>query len=259
MRGLTLDGVETITFRDDLPDQILESDNDASVSVHQAGLSWSDLHPYLGREAVRFGVIPGHEVVGEVVSTGAAVSRFSTGQRVIVPFTTSCGECDPCLSGLSARCRRGELFGYGDPADPSKPALQGGQAEFMRVPLADGTLVAVPDGIPDEEALLLSDNFSTGWHGARRAAVRPGRGVAVVGLGAVGLSAVAAAKIMGADPVLAVDPVEDRMVRASRLGANTALPEAAEVVTAQLHEGGFASVVEAAGTPPAQGPVSYTH
>ncbi|HDK45280.1 MAG TPA: alcohol dehydrogenase, partial [Actinobacteria bacterium] len=230
MRGLTLDGVETITFRDDLPDPRLEADTDAIVAVRRAGLCGSDLHPYLGRESVRFGVIPGHEVVGEVTEIGGVVSRFSVGRRVIVPFTTSCGECDPCRSGLSARCVRGDLFGYGDPEDPSKSALQGGQAELLRVPLAEGTLVAVPEGISDEAALLLSDNFPTGWHAARRAAVRPGRAVAVVGLGSVGLSAVAAAKTMGADPVLAVDPVEDRRNRAERLGARAAHPRDAESV-----------------------------
>lgn len=253
MRGLTLDGVKKITFRDDLPEPTLQADTDAIVRVRRAGLCGSDLHPYLGREAVRFGVVPGHEVVGDVVATGAAVRRFTVGQRVIVPFTTSCGECDPCLSGLSARCVRGELFGYGDPADASKPALQGGQAEFVRVPLAEGTLVAVPEGVPEEVAVLLSDNFPTGWRAARRAAVRPGRGAAIVGLGSVGLSAVAAATTMGADPVLAVDPVEDRRARAARLGAHLASPDVAEALTADLSEGGFASVIEAAGALPAQG------
>ncbi|GBD86053.1 alcohol dehydrogenase [bacterium BMS3Abin02] len=253
MRGLTLDGVETITFRDDLPDPRLEADTDAIVAVRRAGLCGSDLHPYLGRESVRFGVIPGHEVVGEVTEIGGVVSRFSVGRRVIVPFTTSCGECDPCRSGLSARCVRGDLFGYGDPEDPSKSALQGGQAELLRVPLAEGTLVAVPEGISDEAALLLSDNFPTGWHAARRAAVRPGRAVAVVGLGSVGLSAVAAAKTMGADPVLAVDPVEDRRNRAERLGARAAHPRDAESVADLMTEGGFVSVIEAAGALSAQG------
>ncbi|NOY55430.1 MAG: alcohol dehydrogenase catalytic domain-containing protein [Actinobacteria bacterium] len=253
MRGLTLDGVETITFRDDLPDPRLEADTDAIVAVHRAGLCGSDLHPYLGREVVRFGVIPGHEVVGEVTATGSAVSGLSVGQRVMVPFTTSCGECNPCRSGLSARCARGELFGYGDATDLSKPALQGGQAEFLRVPLAESTLVAVPEGISDEAALLLSDNFPTGWHAARRAAVRPGRAAAVVGLGSVGLSAVAAAKTMGADPVLAVDPVDDRRKRAERLGARTAHPREAESVADLMTEGGFVSVIEAAGALPAQG------
>ncbi|NIA25472.1 MAG: alcohol dehydrogenase catalytic domain-containing protein [Gammaproteobacteria bacterium] len=252
MRGLTLDGVETITYRDDLPEPLLEVDTDAIVAVHQAGLCGSDLHPYLGREVVRSGVIPGHEVVGEVTEIGSAVG-LSIGRRVIVPFTTSCGECDPCWSGLSARCVRGELFGYGDAADPSKPALQGGQAEFLRVPFAESTLVTIPEGISDEEALLLSDNFPTGWHAARRAAVRPGRTVAVVGLGSVGLSAVAAAKTMGAERILAIDPVEDRRNRAERLGAHTAHPRDAEHVAGPMAEGGFVSVIEAVGASPAQG------
>jgi alcohol dehydrogenase len=253
MRGLTLDGVETITFRDDLPEPTLEADTDVIVKVERAGLCGSDLHPYLGREPVRFGVIPGHEVVGTVVEIGAAIERFPVGRRVMVPFTTSCGECGACRRGLSARCERGQLFGYGDPSDLTKPALEGGQAEFVRVPLADGTLVDVPDGVSDETALLLADNYPTGWHAVRRARVRPGRAVAVVGLGAVGLSATSAARAMGADPVLAVDPVADRQRRAAQLGVRAVHPGDADDAASEMTDGGFPSVVDATGALPGQG------
>lgn len=253
MRGLTLDGVETITFRDDLPEPEIESSTDAIVKVERAGLCGSDLHPYLGREPIRFGVTPGHEVVGRVVTTGASVERFAVGGRVIVPFTTSCGVCDACRRGLSSRCDRGELFGYGDPVDSSKAALPGGQAEYVRVPLADGTLVEAPESVSDEAAVLLADNFPTGWHAVKSARVRPGRAVAVVGLGPVGLSAIAAARAMGADPILAVDPVADRRDRASRLGVGAVDPSTAADVASEMTESGFPSVIDATGALPGQG------
>jgi len=252
MRGLTLDGVETITFRDDLPQPTIEADTDVIVRVSRAGLCGSDLHPYLGREPVRFGVISGHEAVGSVVAAGGEVERFAVDQRVIVPFTTSCGTCDACVRGLSARCERGELFGYGDPTNASRPALQGGQAELVRVPLADGTLVGVPDGLSDGAALLLADNFPTGWYAVKQAGARRDRPVAVVGLGSVGLSSVAAALMMGAGPVLAVDPVADRRGRAAQLGAHVADPSAAEIVAEEIVNTGFPSVVDATGALPGQ-------
>jgi threonine dehydrogenase-like Zn-dependent dehydrogenase len=253
MRGLTLDGVETITFRADLPEPVIEADTDAIIKVERAGLCGSDLHPYLGRESVRPGVIPGHEVIGTVIALGGTVERFAVGQRVVVPFTTSCGECVACRRGLSSRCAHGELFGYGDPTDSARPPLQGGQAEMVRVPLADGTLVEIPEGLSDEQAVLLADNFPTGWHAARQARTRPGRPVAIVGLGSVGLSAVVAARTMGAGPILALDPVEDRRARARRLGARTAHPSDAGTTASEMTESGFPSVVDATGALPGQG------
>ncbi len=244
MRGLTLDGVGVITYRTDLPEPTLERPSDAVVAVRAAGLCGSDLHPYEGRERVRFGVVPGHEVVGEVVAVGSDVDGFDEGDRVLMPFTTSCGACGPCSEDLSARCTSGELFGYGDPSQPEVPALQGGQAERVRVPLATSTLVQVPAGMPDNDAVLMADNFPTGWHAAGQADIVPGRPAAVIGAGAVGLCAVVAAISMGAAPVVAFDPLSDRRDRAQLLGARPASPD--EETT------GFRSVIEAAGTSTAQ-------
>jgi alcohol dehydrogenase len=253
MRGLTLDGVRQVSYRTDLPDPSIEEPGDAVVVVHRAGLCGSDLHPYEGREAVRFGVVPGHEVVGEVLATGDGVRHFGPGDRVLVPFTTSCGTCRACRSGLSSRCVTGALFGYAPPGDDDVPALHGGQAELLRVPLADGTLVAVPAGVTDEQALLLSDNFPTGWYAAERADIRPGDVVVVVGAGAVGLCAVAAAFELGAHAVLAIDPVDGRRRRAADLGASTAAPDdAASAVAGIAASDGVGSVIEAAGTRAAQ-------
>lgn len=253
MRGLVLDGVRSVSYRTDLPWPMLAADDEVVVSVQCAGLCGSDLHPYEGREQVRFGVVAGHEAVGEVVAAGDGVRRFATGDRVLVPFTTSCGSCWACGHGLSSRCREGALFGYGPAHTPDAPALHGGQAELLKVPLADGTLVGVPDGMTDEVALLLADNFPTGWYAAERAEAGAADVVVVVGLGAVGLSAIIAAFTLGAPAVVAVDPVEERRRRAAALGASAVTPEAAPAALAKAAEQGRASsVIDAAGTAAAQ-------
>lgn len=236
MRGLVLDGVRSVSYRTDLPSPSLGGDDEAIIAVRCAGLCGSDLHPYEGREPVRFGVVPGHEATGAVVATGAAVRRFAVGDRVLVPFTTSCGACWACAGGLSSRCERGALFGYGPPDAPAVPALQGAQAQLLRVPLADTTLVAVPDGVSDETAVLLADTFPTGWYAAERADAGSADVVVVVGLGAVGLCAVAAAFARGASTVLAVDPVEQRRHRAAQLGATVVAPDATAHALATLSE-----------------------
>lgn len=250
MQGLTFDAPGEVSVHDDLPDPVLEASTDAIVRVELAGLCGSDLHPYLGRERVRPGVVPGHEAVGEVVGTGSAVQRIDLGQRVVVPFTTSCGDCASCRRGLTARCAHGQLFGFGDPDDLQAPALQGAQAALLRVPLADTTAVAVPADLPAEIALLLADNLPTAWEAVARAEPEPGAPLAVVGLGAVGCCAVAAARAAGADPVIGIDPVAARRTAATRLGADqTVAPDDPAIAGLRSSVG---SVVEAAGTSTAQ-------
>ncbi|MDH3398809.1 MAG: zinc-binding dehydrogenase, partial [Acidimicrobiia bacterium] len=146
----------------------------------------------------------------------------------------------------SARCESGELFGFGDPDLLSAPVLPGGQADLVRVPLAGSTLVRLSDEISDEQAVLLADNFPTGWYAAERAGIVAGEPAAVIGLGSVGLCAVAAAMSMGATPVMAVDPLEDRRDRAERLGAQAMPPGDEETILP------VGAVIEAAGTPAAQ-------
>ncbi|MBA2528649.1 MAG: alcohol dehydrogenase catalytic domain-containing protein [Euzebyales bacterium] len=254
MRGLVLEGVRQVAYRTDLPDPTIQEPLDAIVAVRRAGLCGSDLHPYEGREAVRFGVVPGHEVVGEVAAVGSGVARFRPGDRILVPFTTSCGACPACREGLSARCRHGSVLGYGPADDPDAPALGGGQAELVRVPLADATLVRAPEALTDTDAILLTDNLPTGWYAAERADMAAGDTVAVVGLGSVGLCAVVAARALGAGCILGVDPVEHRRRRAEELGATALHPDAARDAVASLPGAGqgAAAVIEAAGTPPAQ-------
>lgn len=245
MRGLTFEGPGSIAYHSNLPDPIIEAPTDVIIRVDRTGLCGSDLHPYEGREAARPGVVPGHEAIGTVVELGGSVTGFAVGDRVVVPFTTSCGTCTPCVIGLSARCVNGSLFGWGDPDNLSAPAVNGGQASMLRVPLADGSLVQIPDGVPDIQAVLLTDNLPTGWYAAERSDPVAGEAALVVGLGSVGLSAVAALRALGADPIFAVDPVTDRLVRAEMLGAS---PLAQGIGPTKE----VASVVEAAGTRAAQ-------
>lgn len=246
MHGLLFQGVRKIEFRDDLPDPTIEHPTDAVIAVSRAGLCGSDLHTYEGRETARPGIVPGHEAVGTVIMVGEEVARFSVGDRALVPFTTSCGVCRACRRGLAARCDRGQLFGWGDPDDLSAPALRGGQASMLRVPLADGTLVGVPAGTSDPQAILLTDNLPTGWYAAERSDPVAGEPAMVVGLGSVGLAAIASLRALGAAPIFAIDPIDDRLERSARLGAIPMSP-GDPAIPADLP-----SVVEAAGTSSAQ-------
>jgi len=255
MRALVLEAPRRIVFRDDLPEPELLDARDAIVEVTHAGLCGSDLHPYLGREAVRAGTIPGHELVGRILAVGAAVEGLSPGDRVLAPFTTSCGACAPCRRALSARCVDGALLGWRPPEGMPGRGVDGAQAERVRIPLARTTLVRVPDEIDDLAALLLGDNFTTGWFGATGAGAGPVLAIAVVGCGAVGLSAIAAARHLGAETILAVDPVPERRAIAETLGARAVAPGEAPRALAELGahlREGAAGVVEAVGSPEAQ-------
>lgn len=247
MRGLVLTGVGMIEVRDDLPDPTVEHPGDVVVEVHRAGLCGSDLHPWAGREPFLPGVVPGHEAVGVVTAVGDDVRLVAVGDRVVVPFTTSCGACAACGRGLSARCSRAQLFGWGAP-DGSR-VLHGTQAEAVRVPDADGTLIPLTASFDDAAGVLLADNLPTGWYAAVRTGVRADEPVAVLGCGAVGLCTVVSLHAHGARPIVASDPVAGRRERAARLGARACTPQELHDVVADATGGqGVAAVVDAAGT-----------
>ena len=214
MRALTFRGIHDIRY-ESVPDPRIEGPGDAIVQVERAGLCGSDLHVYHGREAgIDPGTVMGHEFVGRVAETGPDAFALA-GRRVVAPFTSACGHCFYCLRGLSARCPSGALFGWVQDG----AGLEGGQAEFVRVPLAASTLVPIDDDLPAAIALLLADVLPTGWHAARMGEVGPDSVVVVLGCGPIGLAAVASAVEQKARRVFAVDGVAERLALAQRFGA----------------------------------------
>lgn len=253
MRAVTFHEVEDVRV-ESVAEPAIEAPGDALVAVELAGVCGSDLHVYHGRErGLDPGTVLGHELVGTVVEIGRGVRRLRPGDRVASPFTTSCGECFYCRGGLTARCERGQLLGWVERGH----GLHGAQAERLRVPLADSTLVAIPEGdrrVEAVEALLAGDVLATGWYAAERAGAGPGVTVAVVGCGPVGVAAALAAGELGAERVFAIDPVAGRRALAARFGAEPLDPVAAAPAAAVREATGGRgadAVVEAVGTPEA--------
>ena len=196
----------------DAPDPVPPDADGVVVAVDATAICGSDLHFYDGDIPVGRGFSIGHEFLGTVVEVGSQVRRFRTGDRVLTASVAGCGHCDGCATGDPVTCVEGpKVFGSG--------ALPGGQASAVAVPSADFQLLAIPEGLGDEAALLLTDNLNTGWIGAKRADIPAGGTVVVLGLGAVGLCAVRAAFALGAGRVLAADPVAGRRALANDSGA----------------------------------------
>jgi len=234
-----------------VPDPGLLEPGDALVRARRVAICGSDLHVYRGRETgLDAGTIMGHELGGEVVAVGRDVTRLRPGDAVVSAFSTSCGACFYCRRGLTSRCERGQLFGWLERGR----GLHGVQAELVRVPLADSTLMRVPDGADPEEALLAGDILATGWFGAESAGAGPGVVVGVVGCGPVGLMAIVAARLLGAERILACDAVPERLALAEAFGAeriDITVADAAALVRARTGGRGADAVVEAVGTPEA--------
>lgn len=215
MKAITFQGVETLAY-EDVPQPELAAETDVIVQVEVAGLCGSDLHVYFGRETgLDRGTVMGHEALGVVVEAGPAVSTIAVGDRVVTPFTTNCGACWYCRDGLTARCTEGRLFGWVAGGE----GLHGAQADFLRVPHADATLVPVPEGVDPAVALLSGDILSTATFGADIARVEAGDAVVVIGCGPVGLLSILAARHRGAEVVVAVDSVATRLEAAASFGA----------------------------------------
>ncbi|NND02809.1 MAG: alcohol dehydrogenase catalytic domain-containing protein [Acidimicrobiia bacterium] len=232
---------------DDVPEPNMEAATDVIVQVESSAICGSDLHPYRGHEVgLDSGTVLGHEFVGLVAEVGDAVTRFREGDRVVSPFSTSCGDCWYCGASLTARCARGQLFGWIENGE----GLQGGQAEFVRAPLADSTLLAVPAKIGQSAAALFAgDILATALFAVAGGNVSPGDTIAVVGAGPVGQMAVVAAQESPADVIWAIDPLLGRRTLAESFGAMTATPEDAPRLLAEATEGRGADVViEAVGS-----------
>ncbi len=193
------------------------------------------------------GDILGHEFMGEVVELGPAVKNLKKGDRVVVPFTIACGNCLPCSGKLWSLCDNSnpnagtleKLYGYSGSGLFGYTHLYGGyaggQAQYVRVPFADVGPFKVPAGIPDEKVLFLTDILPTGYMAAENAAIKKGDTVAVWGCGPVGLFAIKSAFLLGAEKVLAIDPVQGRRERARALGAEV-IDSATEPVLQAVHD-----------------------
>lgn len=229
---------------DTVPDAGIAAPGDAIVRVTSCGICGSDLHIYHGQGfSADTGYCVGHEAIGEVVEIGAAVTRLHAGQRVMISAAVGCGACAPCLAGHVTRCANNAMQCYG-----LSHALEGCQAEAVRVPHADFNAAPIPEGVSADQALLLTDNLATAWFGCINAGIGPGSVVAVVGLGPIGLMAVEAAFVLGAARVFAVDFVAERLQFAAGLGAEPLhAATAAEEVQAATAGRMVDCVVEAVG------------
>jgi alcohol dehydrogenase len=198
----------------EVPKPRIEKPTDALVRVTTAGICGSDLHVYHGALSAVEGLILGHEFAGVVDELGAAVEGFAIGQRVFVEAGLRCGVCEPCKKQLPF-CPSGGIFGFSSPIG----TLQGGQAEFVRIPFAQRIMHPIPDHLTDEDVILLTDNMVTGYTGAEWGNIQPGDTVVVYGCGVVGLCAQIAARLFGAGRVFAVDRLPHRLEIAKRLGS----------------------------------------
>ncbi len=215
MLALTFHGKETIKVETVRAPEIL-APTDVILKTRAAGICGSDLHVYHERErGLDRGTVMGHEVTGEIVEVGHDIRRFRKGDLVVAPFTTNCGRCYYCQIGLTCRCATGQLFGWVQ----NGAGLQGVQAEYVRVPLADSTLLPVPEEILPEEALFLGDILATGYYCAAQAKIDPRGTYAVLGCGPVGLMAIIGAREHGAEKIFALDVLPERLQLAARLGA----------------------------------------
>ncbi|AET94865.1 Alcohol dehydrogenase GroES domain protein (plasmid) [Burkholderia sp. YI23] len=231
MKALIWQGKKDIRY-ESVPDPRIEHPRDAVIKVSTCAICGSDLHLFDGfMPGMKSGDVMGHEFMGEVVEVGSENSALRIGERVVVPFTIICGECDQCKRGNFSVCERSNrnkddaeklfghttagLFGY----THLTGGYSGGQAEYVRVPFADKTHVKIPEGLSDEQVLFLGDIFPTGWQAAVQCEIEPTDTVAIWGAGPVGQMAVRSALLLGAKQVVVIDRVPERLAMARAAGA----------------------------------------
>jgi threonine dehydrogenase-like Zn-dependent dehydrogenase len=230
MKALVWHGKSDIRY-DSVPDPEILNPRDAIIKVTSTAICGSDLHLFNGlNPTMESGDIMGHEPMGEVLEVGSGIKNLKKGDRIVVPFTISCGSCFFCQKTLFSLC---------DNTNPNEEIARkalghspagllgfshmfggyaGGQAQYLRVPFADVGPVKVPDGIPDEQVLFLSDIFPTGYMAAENAEIEPGDTVAIWGCGPVAQFAIQSAWMFGAGRVIAIDRVPERLQMAERYG-----------------------------------------
>lgn len=219
---------------DNVPDPVIEHPRDAIIKVTSCAICGSDLHLHDGfMPGMKTGDILGHEFMGEVIDVGHENRKLKVGDRVVVPFTISCGECEQCKRGNFSVCEKTNrnknkadktfghstagLFGY----THLTGGYAGGQAEYVRVPYADVGPVKIPDGLTDEQVLFLGDIFPTGWQAVVQCHIDPTDTVAIWGAGPVGQFCVRSAIMLGAKQVVVIDNVPERLAMAEAGGALT--------------------------------------
>lgn len=265
MKALCWHGTSDVRY-ETVPDPRIEDARDAIIKVTACAICGSDLHIYDGViPEMQSGDVIGHETMGEVVEVGKGNTKLNIGDRVVVPFTISCGECFFCKRGHFSGCERSNpnasraekmwghspagLFGYSHLLG----GFAGGQAEYLRVPFADVGPVKVPDHISDEQALFLSDIFPTGYMAAEFCGIVGGETIAVWGCGPVGQFAIRSAFLLGAERVIAIDRVPERMTMARAAGAHVLDFMAVDIYDAiqELTKGrGADACIDAVGTEP---------
>ncbi|GJD33585.1 zinc-dependent alcohol dehydrogenase [Methylobacterium aerolatum] len=234
---------------DTVPDPTIEDPRDVIIKVSSCAICGSDLHLMDGlMPTMESGDVLGHEFMGEVVETGSGHSKFRKGDRIVVPFNINCGECRQCRLGNWSVCERSNrnaqmaaaqfgyttagLFGYSHLTG----GYAGGQAEYVRVPMADVAPMKVPDGMDDESALFLTDILPTGWQGAEHCEIQGGETIAIWGAGPVGFFAIQSAKLMGAERIIVIETVPERIALARKAGATDVIDFEQEDVFARIKE-----------------------
>ncbi len=226
-----------------VPDPTIINPHDAVVKITATAICGSDLHLYDGYiPTMRRGDILGHEFMGEVVDVGRDVNKLKKGDRVVVPFAISCGNCLFCQKGLWSLCDNSNpnawlaesLYGYSGSALFGYSHLYGGyaggQAEYVRVPFADVGPIKIPDGLTDEQVLFLSDIFPTGYMAAENCNIQPGDTIAIWGCGPVGQFAIRSAYLLGAERVIAIDRIPERLQMAQEGHAEVINYEGTDVI-----------------------------
>ena len=233
MKALTWHGKGDIRC-ESVPDPKIEQPRDAIIKVTACAICGSDLHLFDGViPSMHSGDVVGHETMGEVVELGSEVTNLRKGDRVVIPFTIACGQCFFCKKGQFSGCERSNpnaemaaklwghspagLFGYSHLLG----GFPGGQAEYLRVPYADVGPIKVPEGLSDEQVLFLSDIFPTGYMGAEFCDIKGGETIVVFGCGPVAQFSIRSAFMLGAERVIAVDTVPERLALAAKAGAIT--------------------------------------
>ncbi|KAG5978898.1 hypothetical protein E4U55_005775 [Claviceps digitariae] len=216
MKAVVFEGPYRVSVQERPVPEILDS-GDVIVKVEATALCGSELHVFRGHQKSAPGFIMGHEFTGTVCDVGLGVRTLQVGDRVVSPFTVSCGECFYCKKGFTARCEKSLLFG--------SPGLDGGQAEYVRVPYADSTVVKAPKTISDRALLLMADIFPTGFFGVKSALELSSAldvtqsTIVVIGCGPVGLCAITSAASLNPQHLFAIDAIESRLGVARKLGA----------------------------------------